>query len=87
MQVLALVSTSWKNLLLWQTRAAELNSRMLFTLLSVLIYYYPGLLTIILSLFACHHIDPEFPADDEVNPPSCSGENQPPINHHLSPLW
>ena len=69
MQVTALTSTfSWKKLLLWQTRAAELNSRMLVTLLSVLFYYYPSLLTTILSLFACYHIDPEFPAADELYP-------------------
>ena len=68
MQVRALTSTSWKKLLLWQTRAAELNSRMLVTLLSVLFYYYPSLLTTVLSLFACYHIDPEFPAADELYP-------------------
>ena len=41
---------------------------MLITLLSVLFFNNLSLLTIILSLFACYHIDPEFPADDEVNP-------------------
>ena len=66
MQVRALTSTSWKNLLFWQTQAAELSSRMLVTLLSVLFYYYPSLLTTILSLFACYRIDPEFPAADEL---------------------
>lgn len=55
-------------MLLWQTKAAELQSRMFVTLLSVLFYYYPSLLTTILSLFACYHIDPEFPADDELYP-------------------
>ena len=68
MQVRALTTTSWKKLLLWQTKASELNSRMLVTLLSVLFYYYPSLLTTILSLFACYRIDPEFPAADELYP-------------------
>lgn len=69
MQARALTSaSSWKKLLLYQAKAAELNSRMLVTLLSVLFYYYPSLLMTILSLFACYHIDPEYPAADELYP-------------------
>ena len=37
---------------------AELKRRLLITLLEVLFYYYPSLLTTTLSLFACFHIDP-----------------------------
>ena len=68
MQTMALASTFWKKLLLWQSKAAELKSRVRVTLLSVLFYYYPSLLTTILSLFACYRIDPEFPAIDELYP-------------------
>ena len=81
MQVRALTSTSFKKLLLWQTRAAELNSRMLVTLLSVLFYYYPSLLTTILSLFACYRIDPEYPAADELYPEYAQVSI--PYMHHL----
>ena len=84
MQVRALTTTSWKKLLLWQTRAAELSSRMLVTLLSVLFYYYPSLLTTILSLFACYRIDPEFPAADELYPQYAQVSL--PFTHHLSLL-
>ena len=41
---------------------------MLVTLLSVLFFYYPSLLTTILSLFACYRIDPEVPAVGELYP-------------------
>ncbi len=35
----------------------SLRCRLLVTLLTVLFYFYPSLLTTSLSLFACYHID------------------------------
>ncbi|KAL0052667.1 hypothetical protein WJX82_005691 [Trebouxia sp. C0006] len=45
----------------WHGNIVELQRRLLVTLLSVLFFYYPSLLTTILSLFACHRIDPSSP--------------------------
>lgn len=38
--------------------ASELRRRLLITLLEVLFFYFPSLLTTTLNLFACFHIDP-----------------------------
>ena len=40
------------------SRPAELQRRLLVTLVTVIFYYYPSLLTTSLSLFACYRIDP-----------------------------
>ncbi len=40
-----------------QSASAELRQRLLVTLLSVLFYYYPSLLTNAWSLFACYKVD------------------------------
>ena len=40
---------------------------MLITLLEVLFYYYPSLLTTTLSLFACFHIDPSGSANSQYH--------------------
>ena len=53
---------------IWRTRLAELHNRLRITVLSVLFYYYPSVLTTILSLFACYRIDPATPASDELYP-------------------
>ena len=45
----------------WHGNIVELQRRLLVTLLSVLFFYYPSLLTTILSLFACYRIDPSSP--------------------------
>ena len=42
----------------WHARKAELQRRLLVSLLTVTFYYYPSLLTATLSLFTCHSIDP-----------------------------
>lgn len=63
-----MASFSWQALSGWHTRLAELHNRLRVTLLSVLFYYYPSLLTTILSLFACYRIDPAMPASDELYP-------------------
>ena len=65
-QVQAMIPFTWKALSLWHTRLAELRRRLLVTLLSVLFYYYPSLLTTILSLLACYRIDPSTPASGEL---------------------
>ena len=49
-------ASSW-SFSLYPDKVAELQSRMLVTCLSVLFYYYPSLLTTVLSLFACYRID------------------------------
>ncbi len=46
---------------------AELRRRLLITLLEVLFYYFPSLLTNTLSLFACFHIDPSGPANAQYH--------------------
>ena len=43
-------------------------NRLCVMLLSVIFYYYPSLLTTILSLFACYSIDPATPGNDELYP-------------------
>ena len=43
-------------------------NRLCVTVLSVIFYYYPSLLTTILSLFACYPIDPATPGSDELYP-------------------
>ncbi|DBA86046.1 TPA: hypothetical protein ACH3X1_005573 [Trebouxia sp. C0004] len=45
----------------WQGNIVELQRRLLVTLLTVLFFYYPSLLTTILSLFACYRIDASSP--------------------------
>ncbi len=40
-----------------QSASAELRQRLLVTLLAVLFYYYPSLLTNAWSLFACYKVD------------------------------
>ena len=53
----------------WQSlRLADLRRRLLVTLLSVLFYYYPSLLTTVLSLFACFTIDPAKPSSSQLYP-------------------
>ncbi|DBA90089.1 TPA: hypothetical protein ACH3X1_003408 [Trebouxia sp. C0004] len=47
--------------------SAELRRRLLITLLEVLFYYFPSLLTSTLSLFACYHIDPSGPANAQYH--------------------
>ena len=63
-----MLSFSWLTIGIWRTRLAELHNRLRITLLSVLFYYYPSVLTTILSLFACYRIDPAAPASDELYP-------------------
>lgn len=41
-----------------QSHSAELKRRLLVTFLEVTFFYYPSLLTAILQIFACFHIDP-----------------------------
>ena len=45
----------------WHGNIVELQRRLLVTLLSVLFFYYPSLLTTILSLFTCYRIDRSSP--------------------------
>ena len=52
----------------WQNKLAELKRRMLITLLCVVFYYYPSLLTTVLSLFSCYHIDPASPHANQLYP-------------------
>ncbi len=49
---------SWNNLGFRKHGRAELTNRLWVTLLKVVYFYYPSLLTTILSLFACYPIDP-----------------------------
>lgn len=46
---------------LWHAHKPELGWRLLVTLLAVIFYYYPSLLTATLSLFTCYPIDPSSP--------------------------
>ena len=52
----------------WRSKLADLRRRLLVTLLSVLFYYYPSLLTTVLSLFACLRIDPAKPTSSQLYP-------------------
>lgn len=47
--------------------ASELRRRLLITLLEVLFFYFPSLLTTTLNLFACFHIDPSGPANAQYH--------------------
>jgi len=69
-------SPFWSTLGLWHTRRAELMNRLCVTMLSVIFYYYPSLLTTILSLFACYPIDPATPGSDELYPQYAQVRNQ-----------
>ena len=51
-----------------QNKLKELKRRLLVTLLTVIFYYYPSLLTTALSLFECYHIDPVNPQEGQFYP-------------------
>ena len=51
----------------------ELKRRLLVTLLTVIFYYYPSLLTTALSLFECYHIDPVSPQNGQYYPGQVRG--------------
>ena len=55
-------------------------NRLCVTVLSVIFYYYPSLLTTILSLFACYPIDPATPGSDELYPQYAQVRIQPGIS-------
>lgn len=61
----------------WHSKLADLRRRLLVTLLSVLFYYYPSLLTTVLSLFACFQIDPAKPTSNQVYPQNARVSEQP----------
>ena len=58
----------WVGLGHWQNRLAELRRRMVVTALCVTFYFYPSLLTTVLSLFSCFRIDPSRPAANQLYP-------------------
>ena len=64
----SVLSFSWLTIGIWHTRLAELHNRLHITLLSVMFYYYPSVLTTTLSLFACYRIDAARSASDELYP-------------------
>ena len=62
------------------SKAVELQERLLVTLLTVVFYYYPSLMTTALSLFQCYRIDPvsaqagqNYPQNAKVWSCACSG--------------
>ena len=46
----------------WHADKPELRRRLLVTLLTVIFFYYPSLLTATLSLFTCYRIDASAPS-------------------------
>ena len=52
----------------WHASKPELKRRLLVTLLTVIFYYYPSLLSTSLSLFACYRIDASYPSSDVAYP-------------------
>jgi len=52
----------------WHASKPELKRRLLVTLLTVIFYYYPSLLSTSLSLFACYRIDASYPSSAVAYP-------------------
>lgn len=52
----------------WHASKPDLKRRLLVTLLTVIFYYYPSLLSTSLSLFACYRIDASYPSSAVAYP-------------------
>lgn len=52
----------------WHASKPELKRWLLVTLLTVIFYYYPSLLSTSLSLFACYRIDASYPSSSVAYP-------------------
>ncbi|DBB05192.1 TPA: hypothetical protein ACH3X3_010435 [Trebouxia sp. C0006] len=52
----------------WHASKPELKRRLLVTLVTVIFYYYPSLLSTSLSLFACYRIDASYPSSAVAYP-------------------